>query len=92
MTEDYVSFNEIEEGVVTLVLYKADGSRELFYYKLDELPAGVDRDQLGCKFRPEFNDNGEIAELHYDEELTQREHEKAQEAVEKYKEMLDDGE
>lgn len=92
MTEDYVSFNEIEDGVATLVLYKDEGSRELFYYPLDELPSGVDRDQLGCKFWPEFDDNGEIASLYYDEELTQRESKKAQEAVEKYKEMLDDSE
>lgn len=91
MTEPYVSFREIEEGIATFVLYRDDGPRELFRYPLDELPPGVDRDQSGCEFRPEFDD-GEIVALHYDEELTQREHEKARTAVEELKEMADDSE
>ncbi len=92
MTERYVSFREIEDGVATFVLYKEEGPRELFYYSLDELPEGVDREQLGCEFRPEFDDEGEIAALHYDEELTQREDEKAKAAVEEFKEMVEDNE
>jgi hypothetical protein len=92
MVDRHVSFEEIEDGVATFVLYKDEGPSESFRYPVDELPAGVDRDQLDCAFRPEFDDDGEIVALHYDEELTQREHEKTKEAIEEYKEMLDDSE
>lgn len=92
MTEDHVSFSEIEDGVATFVLYKDEGPSELFRYPLDELPPGVNRDQFGCEFRPEYDDDGEIVALHYDEELTQREHEKAQSAIEELKEMTDNSE
>lgn len=78
--------------MATLVLYKPDGPSELFHYQLDELPPGVDRDQFGGKFRPEFNGDGAIAELHYDEELTQRKQEEAKAELEEYREMIDDSE
>lgn len=90
MEEKYVSFHEIEDGVATLVLYKPEGPSELFHYQLDELPAGVDRDQFGGKFRPEFDDDGEIAALHYDEDLTQQKQEEVQSELEEYREMIDD--
>lgn len=92
MTEPYVSFHEIEDGVATLVLYKPEGPSELFHYPVDELPPGADRDQFGGKFRPEFDDDGEIAALHYDEELTQRKQEEAKAELEEYREMIDDSE
>lgn len=87
-----VLFGEIEEGIATFVLYKDDPPTELFRYPVDELPPGVDRDQFGCTFRPEFNDDGEIVALHYDEELTEQAQEEADAAYERYKELLDDSE
>ncbi|UPM45303.1 hypothetical protein [Halocatena salina] len=92
MTERHVSFREIEDGVATFVLYKEEGPSELFRYPLDDLPEGVDRDQYGCEFRPELDDDGKIVALHYDKELTQREHEKAQSAIEELKGMTDESE
>jgi hypothetical protein len=92
MAESYVSFNEIEDDVATFVLYTDDPPRELLYYPIDDLPPGVERDQLGCKFRPEFDDDGDIVALHYDEELTQRKHEQAKAELEEFEEMLNDNE
>jgi hypothetical protein len=87
-----VLFDEIEDEVATFVLYKDEGSRELFRYPIDDLPKGVDRDQFGCTFRPELDDNGDIVALHYDKELTEQSREEAEEAYEQYKEMLGDSE
>ena len=91
MSEPRVSFDEIEDGVATFVLYK-DDSRELLLYPVDELPEGAEREHLFGQFRPEFDDNGEIVALHYDQELTEREHEKAQSIIEKYQDTTDDSE
>jgi hypothetical protein len=85
-----VLFDEIEDEVATFVLYKDEGRRELFRYPVDELPEGVDRDQFGGTFRPELDEDGDIVALHYDEELTEQSRAEAEEAYERYKEMLDD--
>jgi hypothetical protein len=87
MAEYRVSFDEIEDGVVTLPLYKDEEFQRLLRYDIDELPEGASPDD---QFRPEFNDDGEVVALHYDEELTQRKHEEFADAVERHRELLDD--
>jgi hypothetical protein len=87
MPEYRVSFDEIEDGVATFALFKDGDFQELVRYPVDDIPDGA---TVNDQFRPEFDDNGEIVALQYDEELTKREHEEYKEAMERRKEMLDD--
>jgi hypothetical protein len=85
-----VSFNDIEDGIAQLTLHKDDDIEEFLHYSLDDSPMGLERDDLGNQFRPEFDDDGEIVALHYDEELTERKREEYTEAAERHNERLDD--
>jgi hypothetical protein len=86
MSEYRVSFGDIEDEVAQLKLYKDGEFEDYLRYRMEELPEEATK---GDQFRPIFDD-GEIVELRYDEELTEQEREKGREAVERYKEMLDD--
>lgn len=92
MTEPHVAFAEIEDGVARFIRYRDEGPRKVLEYPIDELPEGIQRDDRGKHFRPEFDDSGEIVALHYDEELTEQEHERAQSTIEQFKQRLDDTE
>lgn len=87
MTEYRVSFDDTEDGMAQITLYKNDGSPELLHYDIEKLPEGA---TPGDQFRPEFNESGEIVELHYNQEMTERKREDFKEAVSEYKEMLED--
>lgn len=86
MAEYRVSFGDVEDEIAQLKLYEDGEFQDYLRYHVEELPEGATK---GDQFRPVFDD-GEIVALHYDEELTEREREKGKEAVERYKEMLDD--
>lgn len=87
MTEYRVSFDEVEEGVATLPLYKDREFQKLLHFKREELPEEAKPDD---RFRPECNDDGEVIALHYDKELIKRMHEEFANAVERHQELLDD--
>jgi hypothetical protein len=89
MAKYEVSFNEIEDGVAKLKMYKNGETHEYLRYRLEDLPEGIEPSDVGKQFRPEFDDE-EIVALRYDEELTERRHEEAQSAIEDYEEMLED--
>lgn len=90
MTEYRVSFDEIEDEVAKLILYKDDEFQEHLRYHIEELPDGAERDHLGGDFRPEFDEEETITALHYDEELSKRKREEAEEGVKRFKEKLED--
>jgi hypothetical protein len=88
--EEYrVAFADIEDGFAKFVLYK-NNDRKYFNHPLDQLPEGVNQDDLGDQFRPEFDDNGEIVALHHDEELTEQMNKEYDKAHEQFKEMRED--
>jgi hypothetical protein len=90
MPEYRVSFNDIEDNVAQLTLHRNDDIKEFLQYSLDDSPLGLERDDLGNQFRPEFDDDGEIVALHYDEELTERKRQEYTAAAERHEERLDD--
>lgn len=91
MVEGYrVAFAEIEDGFAKFRLYRDDELLDYLDYPIEELPNGVNQEQLGKQFRPEFDDDDEIVALHYDKELTERKHAEAQEAIAEYREMVED--
>lgn len=69
MTDYRVSYHDYEEGIATLKLFKNGEFQEHLRYSVEELPDGATATD---QYRPEFNDDGEIIALHYDEELTEK--------------------
>jgi hypothetical protein len=91
MMEGYrVAFIDVEEGLAKFTLYKDDEVKDDFIYPVDDLPDGVKMEHLDDQFRPEFDDEGNIVELHYDEELTEQKREDFKKAVETPWEELED--
>lgn len=87
MSEYRMSFDEIEEGIATFALFENGNFQELLRFSVDDIPEGA---TVNDQFRPEFDDDGEVIAMQYDEELTEREHEAYKEAMERRKDMLDD--
>lgn len=92
MSEYRVSFNDIEDGMAHLSLHEDDEIREFLHYPIDDLPMGLERDDLGNQFRPTFDDDGSIVELRYDEELTKRKRWEYKEAADSHRNRLNDTE
>lgn len=87
MTEYRVSYHDYEDGIATLKLFKNGEFQENLHYPVGELPEGA---AATDQYRPEFDDDGEIIALHYDEELTKQKRGEFDEGVDKYKDMLDE--
>jgi hypothetical protein len=87
MPEYRVSYHDFEDGIATLKLFKDEEFQEHLRYSVEELPDGATATD---QYRPEFDDDGEIIALHYDEELTKQKRKEFDEGIEKYKDMLDE--
>jgi hypothetical protein len=86
MTERRLSYQDREDGIATLVLFKGRERLEDFYWDVEDLP---DEAVPGDQYRPEFED-GELVAMHYDEELTEKKREDVKDAIKWHNEMLED--
>lgn len=86
MEERRLSYQELEDGVATLILFENEEILKHFSKPVDELPDGA---EPGDQYQAEFED-GELVEMQYDEELTEKKREEFKDASEKYYEMLED--
>ncbi|MFC6960734.1 hypothetical protein [Halocatena marina] len=86
MAERRLSYQELEDGVATLILFEGRDIVDDFYWDVEDMP---DEAEPGDQYQPEFED-GELAALHYDEELTAQKRKDFKDAVERHKEMLED--
>jgi hypothetical protein len=91
MSEYRVSFDEIEDEVAKFTLYENEEPQEHLTYSIDNLPDGVELQQLNDQFCPEFDGAGNIVALHYDQEITDQKRRDFEEAAKKHDELLDDG-
>lgn len=95
MTDYRAEFIQVEDEIATFKVYKDEKFQKYLKYHIEKVPTHVDGTpdkgaRVDDQFRPEFDDDGNIVTLHYDEELTEQKLIEAQEAVADYREMLED--
>lgn len=86
MTERRLSYQDLEDGIATLILFEGRERLEEFYWDVEDMPDGA---VPGDQYQPEFED-GELVALHYDKELTEKKQEDVEDAIEWYNEMTED--
>lgn len=86
MKDRRLSYQEVEDGIATLVLFENEEIIEHFHKPVEELPDGA---EPGDQYRSEF-EGGELVTMRYDEELTKKKEEEFKEADRKFSEMLED--
>lgn len=86
MIERRLSYQDLEDGVATLILFENEEIVDDFYWSVEDMPDGA---EPGDQYHPEFED-GELVALQYDEELTEQTFEEHQDALDWYNEILEE--